>query len=483
MILHVMLEQLLSGVKLINMGYTGYKIIQYIDENPNSSGYGQTWTERVLDSSNCPSGDSSWNLISSSCEAVTSGYTGRRINIYYNNVTGEYSSTTESDSSCTESSSVEDWVDSGDTYCERDENGIYTGWGIQLQVQRNSNLLNYGETREVRFSSTTCSDETNPEWETISTNCKVVADMLTCRLYFDGTADILQIDVNPSSPTFNQTRIITGFSEDCVCEACDSVEESWRYVADYCGNQMPVEYQLSGLTNDTVYHVYRKYETCIIDGNSGRTRPTNVYSAETYQTGVSGCTYRWVDTGERECVELPTRWVIVPGEYECSGTTKMTKEKLQVSYDSGTTWTDTGQYRTGSTVIEYDSYDCGYVPPPFAGKFKATYSGGSTYSAECDSNTSLTTATTKPEGYAYSAMTSAEIGSCVTSIGNAAFENCSSLTSITINAPTPPTLGSDWVFFNTNNCPIYVPSGSINAYKNASGWSNYSSRITGIPNS
>ena len=550
----------------MKMAYTGYKIIQYIDDNPKSSGYGQTWTERVLDTSNCPSGDSSWNLISSSCEATTSGYTGRRINIYYNNVTGEYSSTTETDSGCTASSSEENWVNSGDTYCEQDENGIYTGWGIQLQVQRNSNLINFGEVREVRFSSTTCSDETNPDWETISTNCKVVADMLTCRLYFDGTADILQIDINPSSPTFNQTRTITGFSEDCVCEACDSVEESWSYIADYCGNQMPSEYQLSGLTDDTVYHVYRMYETCIIDGQSGRTRPTNVYSAETYQTGVSGCMYRWVDTEETVCNEK------------------------------------------------------------FDGKFKATYSGGTTYSAECDSSTELTTATTKPSGYQYSAMTEAVIGDCVTNIGNGAFQNCtgltsctigsgvtsigqnafngcrsltsivipsgvtsigdssfyscyslssitipdsvtsigrnafsytpwwtsysadtshhygnviyindvaykatattitsaelkdstvsigggtfqncsgltnitipdsvisigtyafmdcSGLTSVTVESTTPPALGST-VFYNTNNCPIYVPSGSVNDYKNASGWSSYSSRITAIPNS
>lgn len=74
------------------------------------------------------------------------------------------------------------------------------------------------------------------------------------------------------------------------------------------------------------------------------------------------------------------------------------------------------------------------------------------------------------------------IGSGVTSIGYQAFYGCSGLTSITIYATTPPTLGSSLlgneVFDNTNNCPIYVPSGSVNTYKSA--WSTYASRIQAI---
>ena len=58
--------------------------------------------------------------------------------------------------------------------------------------------------------------------------------------------------------------------------------------------------------------------------------------------------------------------------------------------------------------------------------------------------------------------------------------NCSRLTSVTINATTPPTLGNN-TFYNTNNCPIYVPAESVEAYKAASGWSRYASRIQAIP--
>ena len=78
-------------------------------------------------------------------------------------------------------------------------------------------------------------------------------------------------------------------------------------------------------------------------------------------------------------------------------------------------------------------------------------------------------------------LTNISIPSGVTYIGTGAFYGCSGLTSITCNATTPPTLGYTDVFDNTNNCPIYVPAASVNAYKTATNWSNYASRITAIP--
>ena len=78
-----------------------------------------------------------------------------------------------------------------------------------------------------------------------------------------------------------------------------------------------------------------------------------------------------------------------------------------------------------------------------------------------------------------SSLTSVTIGSGVTTIGDYVFQDCNSLTSVTVNATTPPFLdyGS---FDNTNNCPIYVPNQSVNAYKSASGWSDYADRIQAI---
>jgi hypothetical protein len=75
-------------------------------------------------------------------------------------------------------------------------------------------------------------------------------------------------------------------------------------------------------------------------------------------------------------------------------------------------------------------------------------------------------------------LTSVTIPNSVTSIGEAAFYGCSGLTSVTIEAETPQTLGSG-AFDNTNNCPIYVSCGTLEAYKTA--WSNYASRIQYAP--
>lgn len=83
--------------------------------------------------------------------------------------------------------------------------------------------------------------------------------------------------------------------------------------------------------------------------------------------------------------------------------------------------------------------------------------------------------------YGCRSLTSVTIPNSVTSISNRALRNCSGLTSITVEATTPPTLSEDMVFDGTNNCPIYVPSESVNAYKSATNWSTYASRIKAIP--
>ena len=67
----------------------------------------------------------------------------------------------------------------------------------------------------------------------------------------------------------------------------------------------------------------------------------------------------------------------------------------------------------------------------------------------------------------------------VTSIGEDAFEDCSSLTSVYCKAITPPKCGS-WVFYNNaSGRTIYVPTESVDAYKSASGWSEYYYDIVG----
>ena len=230
----------------------------------------------------------------------------------------------------------------------------------------------------------------------------------------------------------------------------------------------------------------------------------------------SGDPIGYYDTLE-ECM---AQYRTIQSGYTCVGYDKHNQDVYEVSYDNGVTWSVVST--SAGTLIETNSYDCGYVPPtPASPKFLLTLNDSSTVSAECDA----TSAITRDETNNYiSSITSIEIGDCTTSIdmaafassnnltsltigdnvttigpyafqrcmnltnllipsnvsniGNGAFSYCYNLSRIIIEAVTPPILGSDDdTFYDTNNCPIYVPCESVNAYKLASGWSDYASRI------
>ena len=77
-------------------------------------------------------------------------------------------------------------------------------------------------------------------------------------------------------------------------------------------------------------------------------------------------------------------------------------------------------------------------------------------------------------------LTSVTIPDSVTSIGNEAFYGCTRLTSVYCKATTPPALGGTNVFDdNRSGRKIYVPTGSVNAYKSATRWNEYASAIVG----
>ena len=68
----------------------------------------------------------------------------------------------------------------------------------------------------------------------------------------------------------------------------------------------------------------------------------------------------------------------------------------------------------------------------------------------------------------------------VTKIGGWAFSHCTSLTSVYCKATTPPALDYTDVFdYNGSDRKIYVPVGSVEAYKSATYWSEYASAIVG----
>ena len=73
-------------------------------------------------------------------------------------------------------------------------------------------------------------------------------------------------------------------------------------------------------------------------------------------------------------------------------------------------------------------------------------------------------------------LTSVTIGKGVTSIGYGSFTDCSNLTTLTCYAATPPSL-DDFVFsgVNCSRTTLYVPAGSIDAYKVADKWKDFGS--------
>ena len=78
------------------------------------------------------------------------------------------------------------------------------------------------------------------------------------------------------------------------------------------------------------------------------------------------------------------------------------------------------------------------------------------------------------------------IGNSVKTIGEYAFDQCTNITQISSEAVVPPTCGLD-VFSNINksNCKLIVPKNSLDAYKQADQWEDFSlieGSTTGITN-
>ena len=332
----------------------------------------------------------------------------------------------------------------------------------------------------------------------------------------------------------------------------------------------------------------------------------DLYAHEVYQYSTDGgqtwknvspeqTRERLKEAGSAQCGDTPQppepgtqeRWVVVPGEYLCSGYGKYEMLKKQVSEDGGITWEDAEpeELKLGE-VIEYASEDCimaviSYLNGSETNVERNRYAqlepsdvrnpsdvsdvvindcGRSIWSETfkdcvnmtsvtisdsvtdigdycfknctslttvrlprnledvntgvfngCTSLTSVTfqtnlesiggeafsgctnlTSITLPNGLKYingesfrgcTSLTSVTIPASVTWIGSKyVFDGCTSLRQVVIRATTPPTLDEDYgpSFENCNNCLIKVPSSSVQAYKEAEGWSNYADRIVSI---
>lgn len=80
--------------------------------------------------------------------------------------------------------------------------------------------------------------------------------------------------------------------------------------------------------------------------------------------------------------------------------------------------------------------------------------------------------------YGCTSITEISLPASLMGIGKSAFKGCTKLKTMTVNANTPPTLGSEAI--PTSIGAIYVPNASVEAYRAATNWSSFAGKIKGI---
>ena len=244
------------------------------------------------------------------------------------------------------------------------------------------------------------------------------------RRYTGTTAD----NINVRTMETRKGTLIT--SGDTRCSSSESTKWEWDGINYYC-------------QDGDKYQAVFKYIS--YDIGQTWTKTNNTMLGEMVESASTWCElpvqYKWELTNEYVCESTEYRWY--PSGYTCIGYDKWQNAVKQVSLDSGTTWQNVVPEETSATtLIEADSEYCGYVPPE--PKWIATYTGGTTSSAECDASSAITSGEV-----ATTDLLSVEIGDCVRSIDSSAFYGCNSLTSATIGSSV--TNIGNWAFFGCSS--------------------------------
>ena len=250
---------------------------------------------------------------------------------------------------------------------------------------------------------------------------------------------------------------------------CGYVPEwKWEFTSISCGYKVPSNAQsaLTRVVESTDYcEKGNKYNRSRVelstDDGASWSKVNGDYQITLLQSATTECGYA-------------EQWVTVDGEYVCgdgdSRYTKYHKEKKQVSYDSGATWNDTDETMKGD-IIEAASTDCGFdnsvtVVAYTDGTYKYfDVEGTLTKSKLNSSNTikkviagSKVTSIGENAFMDCTSLESVELSDSVTSINNQAFWGCSGLTNVVIPASVA-TIGDKAFIFCKNLTGVTLPNG------------------------
>lgn len=439
-----------SYVCVLDEGYrTGYVTVTEEDTNPQSATYGQTRTRTYEDTERCPVQPKpqpvalKWRVINNR-GASTDTITNMTLHFNSNFDIDILGSISPAGGMLQGTSLLPASLTSTGLVCASIELSPNTSSPTIFQFSQTPNPFVWDNTSGSAVLTVTLwdGDGTGPEWTEVSYSCETVDG------YRTGASIVVEEDMNPNSSTYGEqrTRII---ENDPRCPAqtdANWVETSWtcETVNGFnTGNKLSV--QTDQNPNSSTY---------------GSTRTRIIYDIESCPIDT---TPHWVEES-----------------YACEQGQEPEPPEPE-TYDFSLSFHEQGSseapalFYYGSSTLDY----MGVVD--FFESYVNDHPGDLDIIVG-DYVTVLDDAVF----YGQSTMKTIIISANVNTIGTGqyqVFEGCTNLTSITCLNPVPPTLQSG-AFDNLNaNLVIYVPSTSLNTYKNATNWSAYSTKIYAIPNS
>ena len=246
-----------------------------------------------------------------------------------------------------------------------------------------------------------------------------------------------------------------------------SLSDAKTYVASYGKLNIGQMY----ITSDGKTRLYIRL-------GEGRLKPYLGLTGNSSGTAVS---IDWGDNSNAESVTLNTSTVYTPHNYSAAGeyVIAITVTNGSISF-SGDSSAQSNIFRKSSTPNANDDRVYRNILTKLEIGSGITFI--STYAfRNCNALTSVTipSGVTSIDIYAFSscyALTSVVIPNSVTSISSGAFNNCYGFSFVKFERSTPPTVSNINAWTNIpTDCIIYVPTGSLSAYKSAA---NYPSSST-----